>query len=81
VADRKLSNQSGKSTVDSQSNAQAGIHERVGVMDNVLGAIGGTPLLGLHKSVQNLAATVLPNPRPQAFLHQAPILWPSASRL
>jgi cystathionine beta-synthase len=58
MADSKVSNNYGESTVDSQSTPQAAIRGRVGIMDNVLGTIGRTPLVRLHKSVENFAPTI-----------------------
>jgi cystathionine beta-synthase len=50
--------QSPESTVNSHVAPQAKRNGRTGIDDNILETIGGTPLVRLHKSVENLAPTI-----------------------
>ena len=58
MADSKLSNESRESRVDSQVSPRTMQNARMGIRDNILEAIGGTPLVRLHRSVEHLAPTI-----------------------
>jgi len=58
MANSKLSNESRESRVDSHVSSETKQRGRMGIRDNILETIGGTPLVRLHKSVENLAPTI-----------------------